>query len=245
MYLARMALNPTRRQTTRLLGSSQSMHALVMGSCGPDAGTAGPSGERVLWRVDESAGRRIDLYVLSPHEPDLTGAVEQAGWPTAHAWDCRPYTPLLERLSVGQRWRFRLTANPVRSKSVAGQTGSRGRVVPHLTRRHQAEWFLSHTTGWGFEVPTNSLEYDVQTPDGDTGHVVPDQLAISKHDVASFDRHTETSHGPQSNRVQITRVTYDGVLEVADADALRRSLVHGMGRAKAYGCGLMTLAPVS
>lgn len=37
-------------------------------------------------------------------------------------------------------------------------------------------------------------------------------------------------------------VTFDGRLEVTDPAALRRTLTLGLGKAKAYGCGLMTLA---
>lgn len=44
--------------------------------------------------------------------------------------------------------------------------------------------------------------------------------------------------------VSLLTVTFDGRLEVTDPDALRRTLTRGLGRAKAYGCGLMTLAPV-
>ena len=36
--------------------------------------------------------------------------------------------------------------------------------------------------------------------------------------------------------------TFEGVLEVTEPEALRRVLTHGIGRGKAYGCGLMTLA---
>jgi CRISPR system Cascade subunit CasE len=42
--------------------------------------------------------------------------------------------------------------------------------------------------------------------------------------------------------VNLAVATFDGLLEVADADLLRRTLVSGLGPAKAYGCGLMTLA---
>jgi len=42
--------------------------------------------------------------------------------------------------------------------------------------------------------------------------------------------------------VTLVTVTYDGLLEVTDPDALRRTLTRGLGRAKAYGCGLLTLA---
>nr|WP_223186704.1 type I-E CRISPR-associated protein Cas6/Cse3/CasE [Streptomyces sp. CBMA29] len=44
--------------------------------------------------------------------------------------------------------------------------------------------------------------------------------------------------------VSLTSVTYDGRLTVTDPEALRRTLTQGLGKAKAYGCGLMTLAPV-
>ena len=43
-------------------------------------------------------------------------------------------------------------------------------------------------------------------------------------------------------RVTLALATFQGVLEVTEPEALRRHLVHGIGRGKAYGCGLMTLA---
>ncbi len=36
--------------------------------------------------------------------------------------------------------------------------------------------------------------------------------------------------------------TYTGVLQVTDPQLLQQALTAGVGRAKAYGCGLMTLA---
>jgi CRISPR system Cascade subunit CasE len=42
--------------------------------------------------------------------------------------------------------------------------------------------------------------------------------------------------------ITIATATYQGHLEVCDAGTLRRALTHGVGRAKAYGCGLLTLA---
>ncbi|MGV9311831.1 type I-E CRISPR-associated protein Cas6/Cse3/CasE [Streptomyces sp. NPDC003691] len=44
--------------------------------------------------------------------------------------------------------------------------------------------------------------------------------------------------------VRFTQATFDGRLEITDLAAFRRTLTHGLGKAKAYGCGLMTLAPV-
>ncbi|MFF9315980.1 type I-E CRISPR-associated protein Cas6/Cse3/CasE [Streptomyces sp. NPDC014748] len=44
--------------------------------------------------------------------------------------------------------------------------------------------------------------------------------------------------------VRFARATFDGKLRITDLTAFRRTLTHGLGKAKAYGCGLMTLAPV-
>ena len=43
--------------------------------------------------------------------------------------------------------------------------------------------------------------------------------------------------------VTFRQATFDGVLRVDDPTLLRDSLVSGIGRAKGYGCGLLTLAP--
>ncbi len=48
---------------------------------------------------------------------------------------------------------------------------------------------------------------------------------------------------PRTHQVKLTRVTFDGRLRVLDPAAFRRTLTSGLGKAKAYGCGLMTLAP--
>jgi CRISPR system Cascade subunit CasE len=37
---------------------------------------------------------------------------------------------------------------------------------------------------------------------------------------------------------------FEGRLLITDPDALRAALVTGIGPAKGYGCGLLTLAPV-
>lgn len=47
------------------------------------------------------------------------------------------------------------------------------------------------------------------------------------------------------SRVTLTSAAYEGRLTVSDPNLLRKSLTHGIGRGKGYGCGLLTLAPVS
>lgn len=42
--------------------------------------------------------------------------------------------------------------------------------------------------------------------------------------------------------VRITTARFEGELTVVDAAALRHALMYGIGRARGYGCGLLTLA---
>ena len=219
-YFSRVRLNPTRRGTRRLVSSPQAMHAAVMGS---HASVASDDGARILWRLDAPSPHDLAVYVVSPSRPDFTGLIEQAGWPAAETWDTTDYDRFLARLQRGQRWAFRLTANPVRSRST--ELG-RGKVSPHITVAHQEAWLLDRAERWGFEVPNGSLGSSA--------------LAVRGRHTAEFSR---ANGSTRRDRVAITKVDYTGVLEVADAQRLQEALVAGMGRAKAYGCGLMTLAP--
>ena len=221
-YFSRIRLNPTRRDTRRLVGSPQVMHAAVMGShplgSSPDEG-------RVLWRLDRHANHDLELFVVSPSQPDFTGLVEQAGWPKVMAWDTTDYGLFLGRLASGQRWAFRLTANPVRAIAVEG---GRGRVSPHLTVAQQEDWLIERAPSWGFDIPGTEAD----TP----------SLSVRERHTTGFSRATPESGGSGRGRVAITRADFLGHLIVTDGELFRRGLTQGMGRAKAYGCGLMTLA---
>src|SRR4051812_11842972 len=113
MYLSRFDINTARRAARELLSSPHKLHGAVSAAFPPERAQPGEDG-RVLWRLD-TYPHQVTLYLVSPHRPDLTHLVESVGWPATHGWDTREYAPLLDRLRVGDRWAFRLTANPVRS----------------------------------------------------------------------------------------------------------------------------------
>lgn len=226
-FFTRMALNPARRGTRSLLTSPQRMHAAVMSSYPPVLTGEAP---RVLWRVDRRASHDVQLYVVSIRQPDLTHLVEQAGWPTSEAWQTTSYGPFLDRLQEGQLWRFRITANPVQVLP-SGAHGVRGKVTPLTKIASQEDWLRTQGLTWGFEVVD---------PPGDEGEAARGVLVTGR----GQDAFSRQDPDERARRVTITRARFDGVLRVRDPNVLRDRLVGGMGRAKAYGCGLMTLAPV-
>ncbi|MFE6384814.1 type I-E CRISPR-associated protein Cas6/Cse3/CasE [Nocardiopsis dassonvillei] len=238
MYLTRFRFNTHRPGARKLLSSPQALHAAVMGSYANllPSDTDGP---RVLWRVDRNARAEVFLYVVGPDRPDLTHVVEQAGWPTdpENTWRTHEYTGFLKRLEAGQTWAFRLTANPVHS--IRRKDGEPTKPTAHVTPRHQAGWLLQRQERCGFEVVRKPAEQ--QLLPGEDEH----ELVVHDRDARGFDKaDPRPDRRGKRMRVPVVTATFDGRLTVTDPDALRRTLCAGLGRAKAYGCGLMTLAPV-
>lgn len=217
MFLTRMPINARRRGARLLLSSPQAVHAAVLAGF-PDPGPTDQG--RVLWRLDTYGPQRVLLYVCSPEAPDFTHIVEQAGWPATQTWDTRSYDGLLGSLCAGQRWQFRLTANPVHSVRREGWADTK--PLGHVTVSQQQQWLLARTERLGFRVAKSAT--DGSEPD----------LAVVDRAVRRF--------GRKGARVTLSTATYEGHLEVEDAEALRRALTFGIGRAKSYGCGLLTLA---
>ncbi len=60
------------------------------------------------------------------------------------------------------------------------------------------------------------------------------------NDSLNFGRRTGGHH----RRVRIDTATIRGVLTIDDPEAARSTLINGIGRARAYGCGLITLVPI-
>jgi CRISPR system Cascade subunit CasE len=228
MYLSRIQLNPARRDARRILESPHVLHAAVFAAF-PD-----PSPRltgRVLWRLDAAAHRAI-VYVTSPEAPDLTHLAEQAGWPTRDdTWLVRPYGPLLDRIEEGHHYAFRLTANPVHSER--RPDGRRGKVYGHVTVSQQEGWLLARQERSGFAIADAPDDRRVDL-DG-TPLPAARALAIVDRRTLAFSR--------RETKVTLRVATYEGLLRVTDRDAFVHALTHGIGRAKGYGCGLLTIAP--
>lgn len=211
MHLSQFEINPARRGARLLLGSPQAMHAAVL------SGFPGGAAGRVLWRVDRWPHRTY-LYLLSDSPPDLTHLVEQAGWPTTQTWRTGDYEPVLDRIAPGDRYGFRLTANPTRSTRVHPER--RSQRVGHVTADQQLQWLLERSDRLGMGL----IEGDEPT------------VRLVGREVLSFRRGGST--------VTVSTATFEGRLVVEDASRLREAIQQGIGPAKAYGCGLLTLAPI-
>ncbi|MDO4791381.1 MAG: type I-E CRISPR-associated protein Cas6/Cse3/CasE [Buchananella hordeovulneris] len=225
MFLSKLELDPRRRLARKFLGSPQVMHAVVAKAAG---GSGQGSPGRVLWRVDRTHSA-TSLYVLSPQKPEFSQLEEEAGAVGAVARTL-DYRPFLDKLQNGQEWAFRLTANPARA--VPQGPGTRGKVAGHVTVAQQREWLATRSQGNGFEL----LAIPGVEPDA------PDMAASVMHREKPVFRRAREDGG--RDIVTINRTVFEGALRISDVDALRAVLINGLGRSKAYGCGLLTLAKI-
>lgn len=226
--LTKVILNPNRRQGRRLLANPQAMHAAVRAAFPPDIDELH---SRVLWRVDGEEHQRT-LYIVGPEKPVGEHIVEQAGWDTRPAQSL-DYERFLGALTKGQRWRFELVANPTYSKSQTNH--GRGKVKAHVSADQQLNWLYQRCHIAGFALAPRSGEQTVSEEER-ARWSVEEETAVVERRTLDFRK------GSGSKSVRIVTARYRGTLEVTDPEALRRTLVLGIGRARAYGCGLLTLA---
>ena len=174
-----------------------------------------------LFRIDPQPGGRVVILVQSAIEPAWDYAFHNAG----HLLAAPPETKTVEpRFELGQRLRFRLLANPTKKIETLSKEERidkvpkrHGRRVPVATAELR-KWLSRQGQRSGFCIKDD--------PDTQAGYV-----CVNKSREAG---------GAQ----RLWSVRYEGVLEVADPNSFSEALVRGIGPAKAFGFGLLSLAPV-
>ena len=172
--------------------------------------------DRKLWRLDRLQGK-VFLLLLSPEKPDFSLFSKQF-CSTGVVGETKDYKPLLSSIRNDDSLRFRLRANPVHS--ILTDKGERGKVYAHVTTSQKRDWLIEKAHTCGFEL--NKDLFDV---------VETDRLRFWR------DR--------KERPVEIEAVVFEGILKVLDTDMFIKTLSQGLGRAKAYGCGLITIARMS
>lgn len=235
-YLSRVLINPARSDARRLFVDPQLAKGAILGEFAQQ-----PVAERVLWRLGRRvvAGRPVqgELLILTQSKPSWNGLVERFGYPGQEAGEpqVRSYEPLLGLVAVGREFAFCVNVNPVQNTvnprhPTASQTERLARDnhlrsirMAHRTAAAQTAWFVDRATTWGFEIA---------------------ETTVGEPDVRIVDRRSVefTKGGAERHRVHLGTATFEGRLRVIDTARFTHSLLAGIGPAKGYGCGLLTLA---
>lgn len=203
MYLSRVKLNTARTETMRALAAPNRFHGAIE--------LSDEERTRKLWRLDTLKGEKY-LLILTEGALNFTSVAEQFGYDDSY--ESKVYDSLLERITEGSRWQFRLVANPTI------QSKEKGKVLAHITTEHQENWFKNRAGKNGFELKD-------------------DEWLVTGSKWYMFRKKRNSP-----NTVKFLAATYEGILTVTDVDAFKNALINGIGREKAYGMGLLTITKV-
>ncbi len=194
---------------------------------------------QLLWNLFPNEGdkKRDFIFSKSEREKPLVFLVVSKAAPVETDGilvETKQYDPILE---TGQQLMFSLTANPViarknenrkysrkhdvwmDAKKQAIRNGRTGASIAEACEKASKGWLIRQGLRHGFSVEENNIIVD--------GYL---QNRIYK---------AKTKH-----LIQYSSIHYEGILTVLDVESFKKMLFTGIGRSKAFGCGLMLVRPL-
>jgi len=168
---------------------------------------------------DERVLHRVEV---NPHSGQIAILVQSQSHPDWSPLTDKPHylvmTPAVKSLNLalneGQELHFRLRANPT-IKTRSNRHPQKKTRVPLVHEEKQMAWLVRKGEQNGFEIIQQCVSYP------------------------------ETYHSRKNggNPIQLFTIRFDGVLRLSDAEAFATAIAMGIGPAKAFGCGLLSIAP--
>lgn len=234
MYLSRLVLNPRSRAVRNDLSDCRNLHRTIL-SAFPQANNdhGGARAEfGLLFRADaDPRSGRVTLLAQSSAEPDWSRLPKDYLLDDFDGFD----NPAVKRLDdkydalgVGARLRFRLRANPTKRLPllIENRIGKeRGKRVEIFGEEEQLDWLRRKGEQHGFRLLAARVNPNVVN-----ARANPEGKVIGWR---------ERSQPP----MKFGSALFDGELEIADAEKFRQALAGGIGSGKAYGFGLLSIAP--
>ncbi len=245
LYLTKIILNPRIRRVQFEIGNPQQLHKTVCGAFPAIENQAHlPHHERLTPRSKFDVLHRLDVDYRSGRAVLLVQSTVKPEW--ANLRDNFLAEDIEESLAVksigesyaqietGLNLLFRLRANPTKriGKSDAeakpkfkeSEKGKIRRRVELRTDEEKIAWLKRKGEDAGFRLA------DVKVKE------VENAVAVAQGKI-------NFSKSPNSPQLTFGAVVYEGVLQVTDADKFREAMQSGIGTGKAYGFGLMSVAP--
>ena len=206
---------------------------LWKGFKGIDRGEKGKE-QRFLYRHQESEDSH-SILVQSATTPDWSFLADEASGTTAAIKQINP-----GKLPAGQPLRFLLRANPVVHRKYGGNI--KKRIAVGSDRRRQAElrgiefkdmpsreallieWLEKKGSEGGFSIAR-----------GEQDRILCD---VGPNMDIVLRKPKQTS---KDGRVTLTTIDFSGVLTVTDPQQFAQTLRRGIGRGRAFGCGLLSV----
>lgn len=243
VYLSRVVLNPRHRAVHRDLADCHALHRTVMAAFSPVAAADPRAALGVLYRLETHPRTGEPTLIVQARERPEWSALATTGYlRPAAAGDGPPVKEIggsYAALRPGMRLRFRLRANPTRRLSTPREPdGNRppGKRVELRGEAAQLGWLERKGRDHGFALGRVRAR-----PDAGVANV----RASPEQRQTGYQPSPDGGGRAPRRRLTFGAVVFEGELAVIDADALRKALVEGIGSGKAYGFGLLSLAPLA
>jgi CRISPR system Cascade subunit CasE len=234
MFLSKLVLNTRNRQARSDLARPYEMHRTLWRAF-PDDDPG-----RILFRVDsDRAGAPPAVLVQSDLRPRWERLAERDANYLLAPPDLKEFRP---SFAPGQRLRFRLRANPTKKVGSLSKTdrlaGERerednsknGRRIALLREEDQIAWLLRKSQAGGFRIPGQWVESENHSP-----------MPNFRVDVIPEGWVRCGKQGCSDGRFYAVR--FEGLLEVTDPALFLQTITDGVGAAKGFGFGLLSVAP--
>ena len=233
LYLSRLFLNPRSRQVMNEIAHPYEMHRTLMRAF-PEVvdkeNTEARDSLGILFRAEDGHHKTaVKVYVQSYVKPHWSYLDELKDYLYVDmelpGHEYKDILPAYRKIQNGQVFSFRLRANP--TKRVAKRDDPlKGKRVELRSEEEQIDWLVRK----GHGVGTHNL-----------GGFEPFAHTVRISSVGKY-----TGYKSDQNRVHRTAhfaVLYDGLLRVTDKDAFLNTMIQGVGPGKAFGFGLLSIAP--
>jgi len=219
MYISRIELNPRSREARRDVASAYDMHRTIITHGFPGSAA---SGNRILFRLDTAReqGRTAMILLVQSSGAEPDWSLLPAGYSLGIAGP-KHFAPAVR---TGEQFSFRLLANPItRSRTGERSEGVRGHARFHrrglLDEIEQQGWLNRKGEAGGFRPLFTTI--------------TPAPGPRTRPSNVTHERKETIPHAG---------VRYDGVLQITDPTAFIETLRAGIGPAKAFGFGLLSIA---
>lgn len=251
IYLTKMVLNPRSNQVRSEIGKPQELHRTISRAFPAVENTPGtPKHEQKTPRNEYNILHRLDierhrgkafLLVQAEHEPDWSFL----GPDYADELETKEISEKYRAIKNGMRLFFRLQANPSKRAANKGKSqndddqdgfdakfrGSKRRRIAIHKEDEQIEWLARQGERYGFKLSNLKVNQTVYN------------VISQKEGKLEFNKPSANGVG-STHRVTYGSAVFEGVLVVTDSDQFQNALFNGIGQGKAYGFGLLSIAPV-
>ncbi len=263
-YLSRLILNSRHSSVVKDITSCELLHKRILSAFPAVKEGKGKARETfgILHRLEWNRRAGVPVVIVqSTEKPDWTRIPQEyfydAGTTIVNPAVTRLDT-FLQRITNGSKWHFRLRANPVKKLA---ETKDNSRKVKQLEERIAAakdrgaaalvEALQEHVTTLkttkdplagkrvGLFTEAEQVNWLVRKAKDSGFKIVSLHTAPDVFDVLVQPAGTDTG-----KRLAFNAILFEGHLEVTDRELFLKAFHQGIGPAKGFGFGLLSIAPV-